>query len=359
MNFQLDVIVGTRPEIIKQAPIVRVAQNRNIPFRIVHTKQHYDEELDGAIFRNFGLPEPDVELDVGSDSHGAQTGRMMAELEPVLEGPKDRVLLVQGDTNTTLAGALIGCKLPNTTVCHVEAGLRSYDFRMPEEFNRRVADHISEFLFAPTEEAAATLREESVFGTIAVTGNTVIDAVELLLAESDRSTLTVPEREFVTATFHRAENVDNDTVLKEIVDLLVNIPEKVIFPLHPRTEQNLRNTDLYGTVDSDPGIEVISPVDYKTFLNLLANSEYVVTDSGGIQEEATAPSIDTKVFVFRETTERPEAVESDHVTLLGTKAAEASAVIADASFETGGEFPYGCGDAAEKILDLTIENVGQ
>ena len=352
----IDVLVGTRPEIIKQAPIISQLRDRDIEYRIIHTKQHYDTELSDLFFEEFDLPSPDVSLDVGSGTHGEQTGNMLAQLQPYLaHESRDSMLLVQGDTNSALVGALCSMKLPNVILGHVEAGLRSYDYRMPEEYNRRVIDHVSDILYAPTKKSKSVLKSEEVPGRAHVTGNTVIDAVERLLPVAEKQSDNIPTNSFVLATAHRAENVDDRETLTEIITLCKTVTEDVILPLHPRTEKSLQRFDLYEELANTESVNIRDPVGYLDFLALMSSAEYIITDSGGIQEEVTAPSLNKRVFVFREQTERPEAVESGHATVVGTDAEEALALIDESSLNSEKQFPFGKGNAAIRIVDL-IEN---
>ncbi|MEM2839579.1 MAG: UDP-N-acetylglucosamine 2-epimerase (non-hydrolyzing) [Thermoplasmata archaeon] len=350
------VILGTRPEIIKMAPVILELQARRIPFTILHTGQHYDELLSEIFFQELRLPKPDKFLGVGSGTQAEQTARAMMAIERELLELEPSVVLVQGDTNTVLAGALAASKA-GFLVGHVEAGLRSHDYRMPEEYNRRLADHASAYLFAPTEAAAENLRKEAVHGKIFVTGNTVIDAcniyVPIAMNESKILSSLRFER-FCLVTAHRAENVDDRKVLENFVEIFTRSPVPVVYPVHPRTRKLLTEFGLLDKLERSENVQLIDPVGYFDFLMLEKSCEFIMTDSGGIQEEATAPSINKKVFVLRISTERPEAVESGHAVVVGTEAEsvlrEVSRYVLEGCLPPPMSNPYGKGDAAKQIL---------
>lgn len=314
------VVLGTRPEIIKMASIIKNLESSRCDFAVIHTQQHYDFNMSQAFFDELGLPDPDYCLSIGSGSQAQQTANAMVRLEDVYQKISPDVVLVEGDTNTVVAGALAAVKL-GIRVGHVEAGLRSYDRRMPEEHNRRVVDHISDLLFAPTERNAATLRGEDVWGSIFVTGNTVIDAcMEYMPVAEKRSDIMSRIRfdEFALATAHRVENVDNPEVLRDLVSIFTGSPLPVVYPVHPRTLRRLKESGLYEVLASHENVQLIDPVGYFDFLVLMKRCSFIMTDSGGIQEEATAPGIRKKVFVLRDNTERPEAVEAGYAEVVGT-----------------------------------------
>ncbi|MFO7992441.1 MAG: UDP-N-acetylglucosamine 2-epimerase (non-hydrolyzing) [Thermoplasmata archaeon] len=349
------VVVGTRPEIIKMSPIIRALEERNMEHDVIHTGQHYDHKVSNIFFQELDLEKPAVNLDVGSGKQGEQTGRALIGLERTFDELNTDVVLVQGDTNTVLAGALAGVKM-GLTVGHVEAGLRSYDYRMPEEYNRRLADHASKLLFAPTEHSADLLKEENVWGDIYVTGNTVIDAcmqnmgIALEKAEFD---FDVPD-DYVLITAHRAENVDDEKVLQNFIDVFEEIDHEMVYPMHPRAEKMFENFGLLNRLNEVSGMHVVKPQGYFEFLLLMKGCRYILTDSGGIQEEATAPNIGKKVFVLRESTERPEAVDAGYAEVVGTDSENILCSIEN--FEERDWNPKGCpygkGGTGEKIVDI-------
>ncbi|MFQ5910463.1 MAG: non-hydrolyzing UDP-N-acetylglucosamine 2-epimerase [Thermoplasmata archaeon] len=353
----ISIVVGTRPEIIKMAPIILELQRRSMDFRIVHTGQHYDLELSEVFFEELGLPRADDFLEVGSGTQAYQTAMSLMKLEEVFIEEKPHLVLVEGDTNTVLAGALAGAKL-GIDVGHVEAGLRSHDLRMPEEHNRRLTDHLSKLLFAPTEWSATNLRKEGVWGEVFVTGNTVIDAclryVPLALKKS-RIMDEVEFEEFALVTAHRAENVDDPLGLKNLVQIFVKCPVPVVYPLHPRTTKRLKEQSLWGELSESENVQIIPPVGYFDFLVLMRNCRLILTDSGGIQEEATAPNIRKKVFVLRSSTERPEAVEAGYAEVVGldsTKVLQSVEALPGKEEEFKEESPYGSGDSGKRIVDI-------
>ena len=350
------LVVGTRPEIIKMAPVIRELQRRGIEFSLAHTDQHYDENLSGSFFRQLHLPSPDHHLNVRSGTQAEQTARILLCLEPVMLREKPEVVLAQGDTNTVLGTGITAVKL-GIDVGHVEAGLRSRDLRMPEEHNRRVVDHLSRFLFAPTEPSAENLRKEDVWGEIFVTGNTVIDALDLFLDEALRSSQIekrIPYDEYVLVTIHRAENVDDPKTLRTIVRILEEvIPLPVVFPIHPRTVARLKEMGLYERVRRNERILLTEPLPYFDFLAAMKRSRFIVTDSGGIQEEATHPRIRKPVIVTRLSTERPEAVEAGFSRVIGFDLERIKEAIREADdTKLPHTSPFGDGRAAERIVDV-------
>ncbi len=354
------VVVGTRPEIVKMAPIVRALKRAQMPFLLVHCGQHYDYNMSQQFIEDLELPAPDFSLRTRTSSPGEQTARIMANIDRLLQRTTPCIVLVEGDTNTVLAAALAANKrgLP---VGHVEAGLRSFDLRMPEEHNRRLTDHISDFLFAPTARSEANLRRENVWGKIFVTGNTVIDAVNQHLPIAERKSDILKKirfDRFALATAHRAENVDDLNVLRSFMGVLEESPLPVVYSMHPRTRKRLRQNRLLAKIEKSENVQVFPPLGYLDFLVLMKKCELIITDSGGIQEEATAPSIRKPVLVLRLSTERPEAVEAGFAKVVGTDKNNTLAAIKEAISkreELSGESPYGNGDAAEKIVKI-IQN---
>jgi len=353
--MKVAVVVGTRPEIIKMASIIKYLDSGNYDYDVIHTQQHYDANMSQTFFDELGLPAPDHCLNVGSGTQAHQTANAMAKLEDTYHKTSSDVVLVEGDTNTVLAGALSAAKL-GIKVGHVEAGLRSNDRRMPEEYNRRLTDHASDLLFAPTEHNAATLRKEDVWGKIFVTGNTVIDAcLEYLpVAEKNSDILNkIAFDEFVLVTAHRAENVDNPEVLRNLVKIFTGCPVPVVYPVHPRTVKKLKENRLYETLAFHENVQLIDPVGYFDFLVLMKQCSFIMTDSGGIQEEATAPNMRKKIFVLRENTERPEAVEAGYAEVVGTKSEEVLSrvlMLMNDHDMNRNSCPFGDGHACKKII---------
>jgi UDP-N-acetylglucosamine 2-epimerase (non-hydrolysing) len=353
------IVLGTRPEIIKMAPLLFALESEGERAILIHSGQHYDDALSESFIRDLGVRTPDHYLKVGSGSQAFQTAECMFRLEKVLIDSKPDCVLVQGDTNTVLSGALTAAKM-GIKVGHVEAGLRSNDRRMPEEYNRRIADHISHLLFAPTPSSARILESEKVWGSIHMTGNTVIDACETYVrVAADKSGVmdSVPFDDFILVTAHRAENVDDPVVLGGLVDALVAAPLPAVYPVHPRTEKMLRQFGLYEKLAGSDNVCLLPPAGYFDFLVLMKRCRFILTDSGGIQEEATSPSIRKRVLVFRRSTERPEAVDSGYATVVGTAPeAVALAIAEEAKVHSTPETPspYGDGHAGRNIARIVL-----
>ncbi|WNZ29544.1 MAG: UDP-N-acetylglucosamine 2-epimerase (non-hydrolyzing) [Candidatus Bathyarchaeota archaeon] len=317
--MNITIVVGTRPETIKMAPVIRELKKQNIPFTFIHSGQHYDYNMSLQFIKELNLPNPDYTFKLNNCNPASQIGEMMTKLEETLQINKSTLILIQGDTNTMLATALTGVKL-GTKIGHIEAGLRSYDWRMPEEHNRRMVDHISDHLFAPTETAKQNLTKEQVYGKIHVTGNTIIDAINqhLPIAEKHSKIMqTINYKEYALATLHRAENVDNPKTLKNIIETFMDSPIPMIFPIHPRTTKKLQQLNLFQNLKNNKNIQLTPPLGYFDFLILMKHSKIILTDSGGIQEEATSPHIKKHVLVLRLSTERPEAVETGFAKIVG------------------------------------------
>ena len=340
---RLAVVVGTRPEIIKMAPIVFECQRRGVPFAIIHSGQHYTKSMDGLFFEQLGLPRPTRRLRVGSDTRERQVMRAAAGLEGAFVREEPPAVLVQGDTNTVLAGAIAAQKL-GIKLGHVEAGLRSDDLYMPEEFNRRMADQISDLLFAPTSYAAANLRREGVRGKILVTGNTIVDSV---MHNSDRAS-SPPGGKYFLASLHRQESVDDKATLSGIIKALQEIQRihdtPVVLPLHPRSKKMARRFGI-----SFGNLHVTGPVGYLDFLGLEKGASLVLTDSGGVQEEACVLGV--PCVTMRESTERPETVRAGANRVAGTGRANIVAAARKALHPRRWNNPLGDGRAAGRILD--------
>jgi len=351
------IVVGTRPEVVKMAPVIRALEKQGHPFIFVHSGQHYDYNLSLQFIEELELPKPDYCLKVREESAAVQTGRIMITVEEVVKKEEPRLLLIEGDTNTILATALVGLK-ENVPVGHVEAGLRSYDFRMPEEHNRRLADQASSYLFAPTEKAKDNVICENVWGKIYVTGNTVIDSVlqHFPLAEKKSRIMgDVKFEEYALATVHRMENVDDPKVLRSFVEAFMKLPIPVVFPIHPRTQKRLRQHNMWTNFLSSENVQILPPLGYLDFLMLMKNCTLILTDSGGLQEEATSSSIRKPVLVLRLSTERPEAVEAGFAKVVGTERdgiVTAVSQILKYGMQLPIKSPFGDGTAGEKIAQI-------
>jgi UDP-N-acetylglucosamine 2-epimerase (non-hydrolysing) len=347
--MRVGIVLGTRPEIIKLAPVIAKAAERSLERFVIHTNQHYDWEMDAQFFEELELPAPDLNLGVGSGPHGRQTGLMLAAIETAIEEQGLTHVIVQGDTNSGLAGALAGAKLLRR-VAHVEAGLRSYDMRMPEELNRRLIDHVARDLFPPTATARAVLEGESVPGSVhEPTGNTVVDSV---LRYADRRAVPIEEREAtILMTLHRPENVDHEPILRAILATVGEVAADhdldVVFPAHPRTRRRLEE---FG-VPLPPRIEFAPLKSFRELLALQAGARLVMTDSGGVQEESCV--LGSPCVVLRTHTDRPETLAVGASSLGGVEregilaAAEEMLAVRD----LGWEQPFGDGSASVRILD--------
>jgi UDP-N-acetylglucosamine 2-epimerase (non-hydrolysing) len=350
------IILGTRPEIIKMSPIIRECQRRGLDFLVIHSEQHHKYEMDRVFFEDLELPEPHYRLGVGQGIHGAQTGRLLEGIEEVLLARGPRAVLVQGDTNTVLAGALAAAKL-HIPVGHVEAGLRSYDRRMPEELNRVLADHAADMLFAPTGQARDILLAEGIdAGRVHVTGNTIVDAVQQNLAIARSRSRPLAEHgleagSYIVVTAHRPENVDHGERLEMLLEAVASVRREtgleVIYPLHPRTENKLNTFGLRIPEE----LRVIEPLGFLDFLQLEAQAALILTDSGGMQEEACILKV--PCVTLRENTERPETVEVGANAVAGIRPRDVLRSVEDMLGREGGwSNPFGDGHSARRIIDI-------
>jgi len=359
---EMMLIVGTRPEIIKMAPILRALQSNSVPFVFVHCGQHHDYNMSQQFIEELGLPKPDYSFQIKAYSPCLQTSRIMTVVGRVVRKVKPRLVLVEGDTNGVLASALATAKL-DVSVGHVEAGLRSFDLRMPEEYNRRLVDHMSTYLFAPTERARKNLERESVWGKIYVTGNTVVDAVmEHLPIAEKKSTILGKIRfsEFALVTAHRAENVDNQVVLRNFVESFIEAPIPIVYPIHPRTRKRLHQHKMWKSFVSSENVQILPPLGYLDFLLLMKKCKMIITDSGGLQEEATASPLRKPVLVIRLSTERPEAVEAGFAKVVGVDKKNilcAMEQTMDEKFDFPQISPYGTGDAGKSIVSVLMSEI--
>lgn len=350
----IGIILGTRPEIIKMSPVITECERLNLDYFILHTGQHYSYEMDRIFFEMLNLPQPHYNLDAGSGTHASQTGKIMLGIENILSRVQPDIVLVQGDTNTVLSGSLVAAKL-NIKVGHVEAGLRSFDRNMPEEINRIVSDHISDYLFAPTETSYQQLVKEGIDPEkIFVTGNTVVDAVYQNIEIAKNKVDVLKElglfpQNYILVTFHRAENVDTKERLEGIITGLKLIKDyfslPIIFPIHPRTEKMLKKFGF-----SLEGINVIPPQGFLEFLQLEASAKLVLTDSGGLQEETCILGV--PCITLRDNTERPETLEVGSNVLAGVNPLVILSRAKNAVREKHWSNPYGNGNAAKLIVDI-------
>jgi UDP-N-acetylglucosamine 2-epimerase (non-hydrolysing) len=361
------LLLGTRPEIIKMSPVIRACERRDLDFFVLHTGQHYSYEMDRVFFEDLRLPEPAYHLDTGPGSHAEQTGKILKGVEEVLAREKPDTILVQGDTNTVLAGALAAAKcyvrrdpqgkgLLPVKIGHVEAGLRSFDRTMPEEVNRIVADHLADACFAPTEEARGNLLREGIPGEkVFVTGNTIVDAVRENLALAGKAgdvtgDLDLAEKGYFLLTLHRQENVDSEARLAGILGALERLHEStgipIVFPMHPRTEKMVRAFGL-----PVGAFRIIRPLGFLSFLQLESRARLVLTDSGGVQEEACILGV--PCVTLRDSTERPETVTAGANIVAGiSPPAILGAVETMLRRPVTWENPFGDGRAGDRIMGI-------
>jgi UDP-N-acetylglucosamine 2-epimerase (non-hydrolysing) len=347
-------VVGARPNFMKAAPVIAALRSRGASQLLVHTGQHYDAAMSDVFFHELGLPEPDVNLNVGSATHSVQTAEVMVRLEPVLVERRPAWVVVYGDVNSTVAAALVAVKL-GIPVAHVEAGLRSFDRSMPEEINRQVTDQIADLLLTPSEDGDANLAREGVASCrIRRVGNVMIDTLQRLLPQAERRWPGLRQRfpfeRFALLTLHRPSNVDDERKLLRILEALSGIGRQlpVIFPIHPRTREALRGV----SIELPDSIVLTEPLGYLDFLALQCHATAVMTDSGGIQEETTVLRVPCLTLRFN--TERPVTVSIGTNTLVGDDLdllrRELREIIAGRG-KRGAVPPLWDGHAAERIVD--------
>jgi UDP-GlcNAc3NAcA epimerase len=346
-------VVGNRPQFVKAAAVS--SRLRSVATEVlVHTGQHYDDALSRVFFEELGLPRPEHRLELGGGSNTAQTARMLAALEGLIEDEAPDAVLVYGDTNSTLAGALAGAQA-GVPVAHVEAGMRSYDRTMPEELNRVLTDHASSLLLCSSEAAADTLRGERVVGDVEVVGDVMVDVFELLAPRADEAILEnlgVASGEYLLATAHRAGNVDDAARLRALVDVLTGMRLPVVLPLHPRTRARLEDAGLLAALD---GVIVAPPLGYLEFTALLTRARAVLTDSGGVQKEAYLAGV--PCITLRATTEWRETVDAGWNTLVDLSR---DAALAALERPRPAERPplYGDGQAGERVVAALVRMAG-
>ncbi len=343
-------IVGARPQFIKAAALSRVLRQSHREI-LVHTGQHYDYEMSGVFFDGLELPHPDTNLGVGSGSHGAQTAAMLTRVEGVLSAERPDYVLVYGDTNSTLAGALAASKL-SVRIAHVEAGLRSFNRRMPEETNRVIADHLSDLLLCPSETAVRNLADEGITRNVHLVGDVMLDVLKWAnqripgKPSAILQTLGLMKQRYLLATVHRSENTDNLSRLSQILDAFNSLDEPVVFPVHPRAKKVING----ASCRIKPHVRLIDPVGYLDMVALAGAARLILTDSGGLQKEAYWLGV--PCLTMRDETEWMETVEAGWNTLVGAD----SKRIIDAvnAFAPNGSRPalYGDGFAAKRCVDL-------
>ena len=346
-------VIGNRPQFVKAAAVSRLLREVHEEL-IVHSGQHYDDELSRIFFDELGVPAPDRQLDAGGGSNTAQTARILGLLEEVLAGTAPDLVLVYGDTNTTLAGALAGAQA-GVTVGHVEAGMRSFDRSMPEELNRVLTDHASRLLLCSTETAMHNLRAEAATGEAHLVGDVMADvSLAFRPIAEERSTVLADQGleagSYVLATAHRTGNVDDPVRLERLVGLLESVPGPMILPLHPRTAARLEAAGLRERLEAAPGMRLLPPLGYLDFTKLAMHARAILTDSGGVQKEAYLLGV--RCVTLREQTEWVETVETGWNTLVGLDV-EAALSALDRPTPAGERRElYGGGRAAARVCDV-------
>lgn len=360
-------VVGARPNLVKIFPLLDEIKRRSI-FKsvLVHTGQHYSRDMSGVFFKDFQLPEPDIYLGIGSGTHAQQTARVMAGFEEVLIKESPDLVIVVGDVNSTMACAVTCAKL-RIPVAHIEAGLRSFDRAMPEEINRIVTDSVANYLFAPSADAVSNLKKEGFKEkNIFFVGNIMIDSLVRLKKKSADSeilnTLGLKKKDYAVLTLHRPSNVDDKVAFENILDAIGEIQKrvKVVFPVHPRTKKVLRKFGLGKRFQKLKGVILTAPLGYLDFLHLMSNSKFIMTDSGGIQEETTILKI--PCLTLRDNTERPITVKMGTNTIVGNDAKKITDValsMIDTKPKEHIPLPkFWDGKTAERIISIIVKKRG-
>jgi UDP-GlcNAc3NAcA epimerase len=345
-------IAGTRPQLVKVAAVSRVLRE-SFEEVLVNTGQHYDYQMAGVFFDELKIAKPDYDLGIGSDTHGRQTGKMLIAVEEVVEREKPDVILVYGDTNSTLAGAIVASKL-HIPLVHIEAGLRSYNKKMPEEINRIMTDHVATLLFAPSDLAVENLAQEGIQEGVHQVGDVMYDAVlyNMEIAEQAHSLgkFNLTSGQYILSTIHRAENTDNRDRLEAILKAFKALDEKVVLPLHPRTKSKIEVFGLNSILENAPKIEIIEPLSYLEMLLLEKHAKAIVTDSGGVQKEAYFAKV--PCVTLRDQTEWTETIEAGWNQLVNPLTDNLPEILANVESGKPIENLYGDGEAAKKIIAI-------
>jgi UDP-GlcNAc3NAcA epimerase len=352
--MKIITILGARPQFIKAAAVSKKLREKHEEL-IVHTGQHYDENMSKVFFDELEIPKPDYNLNIGSGNHGYQTGNMLIKIEEIYEKEKPDCVLVYGDTNSTLAGALAASKLL-IPVAHVEAGLRSFNKAMPEEQNRILTDHISKYLFTPTQTAVNNLKNEGIVNGVYNTGDVMYDAIlhfsEIAEKKSNiLNSLGLNSGEYILVTIHRAENTNNIDRLKNIIEALNESGEKIVLPLHPRTKKFIESYNL----SFSENIKVIEPIGYLDMVMLEKSSSKIVTDSGGVQKEAFFMA--KPCITMRDETEWVETVENGWNVIVGANKEKIIDAINSFNPQSERENHFGDGNASSKIVEILSNNL--
>ncbi len=347
--MKLYTIVGARPQFIKAATVSRrIRDYENIDETIIHTGQHYDKNINEIFFEELNIPLPKYNLNIGSGQHGIQTAKMLSGIEEILLQDRPDCVLVYGDTNSTIAGALAAVKL-HIPVAHVEAGLRSFNRLMPEEINRIVTDSVSDVLFAPTQNAVDQLKKEGRGEAVVFSGDVMFDSVQYYKKQILKRNQPASHDPYYLCTIHRAENTDDPDKLKAIFKAFSMINQKIILPLHPRTKHILKNLEI----KIPDNLHIIDPVGYMEMLSLLLHSEKMITDSGGVQKEAYF--LHKPCITLRNETEWIETLDHNWNILCGTDSEKIVSAVESAVGEQTNLSAFGNGDSAAVIIQSVID----
>ncbi|MDP2683937.1 MAG: UDP-N-acetylglucosamine 2-epimerase (non-hydrolyzing) [bacterium] len=344
-------IIGARPQFIKASPIHNEIQKR---FNLVsiHTGQHYDNNLSDVFFRQFKLKKPDYNCKIGSGNHGEQSGKMLIEIEKILIKEKPQLIIIYGDTNSTLSGVIAASKLHIPTA-HIEAGMRSFNRHMPEEVNRVIADHLSELNFCVNKNASQNLKNEGIHQGIHIVGDTMYDVFHKLKKSINKkvlNTFKLDPGDYILTTIHRSSNTENKESLNSIVKALININENFVIPLHPRTKKYLLKYDLYSKLINSDNIHIIPPQGYVENLSLMYYSKKILTDSGGMQKEAYF--MKKPCITMREETEWIETLNIGQNTLVGNDTKKIIKAIQQTPITFKNKKIFGGGNSASKIIKI-------
>ncbi|MEI7810678.1 MAG: UDP-N-acetylglucosamine 2-epimerase (non-hydrolyzing) [bacterium] len=362
MSKKIGIILGTRPEIIKLSSIIRYCNVNKLNYFIIHTNQHYSENMDTIFFNELNLPKPKYNLEVGSGTHGKMSGKMIIEIEKILLKEKPEIILIQGDTNTVMSAAVVAAKI-NIKIGHVEAGLRSYDRTMPEELNRIITDQISDYLFCPTKKQMNILLKEGVKRSkIFITGNTIVDAVKQCEKMADKKSfilkkINITTNNFILLTIHRPATTDNkknlNAVIKGVQAIAQKNNQKIIFPTHPRTKKMIKQFKIKIPKE----FILIEPIGYIDMLKLQKESFLIFTDSGGIQEESCI--LKKKCVTLRENTERPETITVGGCVLAGNTNSKNIIKVTEKIInkKINWKNPFGDGKSGEKIIKIMLAKI--
>lgn len=354
MKKAVVTIVGARPQFIKALPLLK-ALKKTFESKVIHTGQHYDYGMSEVFFRKLDIPEPDLNLNVGSGPHGGQTAEMLLGVERGLKKYNPSLVIVVGDTNSTLAGALAASKM-NIPVAHVEAGLRSFRRSMPEEINRVISDRVSSVLFCPTKNSVKNLKKEGITDGVFLTGDVMSDALKMALPVCGRNqkimqALSLKEKGYYLLTLHRDFNTDSRTGLRSLIKKLDRFDKRIVFPVHPRTEKAVKDYGLWGMLKDSEKLMAIDPLGYVDFLTLQMNAAMIMTDSGGVQKEAYM--LNVPCLTLRDETEWVETLEGKANRLKGRYGARLKGTVDPSGWKCEWRKDvFGTGTASERMVEI-------